>query len=209
MASENTTISRRSRILHGMAFGVGIALCVFFGFILVCNLVFIVKSYFRSDLPPTVFGITPMIVKSGSMSGTAPDHIEVDDLIFIAKADVGELQPGDIIAFQSNNFIVTHRILAIEANEKGGRFFFTKGDANNIEDENFVVETQIIGKYTGRIPKIGGFIAFLQTPLGIVLLIAILVLGFFALEFSRRCMNRRQNAGAAESGSQGEASKNQ
>lgn len=167
-------------------FFVGILFCVIFGFILICNLIFIVKSHFQSDAPPAVFGITPMIVQSGSMSGT----IEVDDLIFIGSVEVEKLQTGDIVAFRSGNRIVSHRIVEIQSKE-GGRLFLTKGDANNIEDD-WIVENQIVGKYLGRIPKLGGFIVFLQSPLGITLIILVTALGFLAFKFSIPRRSKRE-----------------
>ena len=51
------------------ATGVGLALCVILSFFLVCNLTVIVKGALFPDRPPSVLGVTPMVVLSGSMSG--------------------------------------------------------------------------------------------------------------------------------------------
>ena len=71
---------------------IGAVLCVVFGFFLVCNIVIIVKGTLHPETPPTVLGVAPMVVLSGSMSGTAEDHIEVGDLIFTVKPDVDKLK---------------------------------------------------------------------------------------------------------------------
>ena len=42
-------------------------------------------------MPPSVLGVTPLVVMSGSMSDEAEDHIEVGDLIFIDKISTDEL----------------------------------------------------------------------------------------------------------------------
>ena len=89
-------------------------LCAVFAFALVCNLTIIIKGTLHPDTPPTVFGVAPMVVLSGSMSGTAQDHIEVGDLIFDTKADVNTLKEGDVISFMENNIVVTLRIIRIE-----------------------------------------------------------------------------------------------
>ena len=90
---------------------IGAVLCVVFGFFLVCNIVIIVKGTLHPETPPTVLGVAPMVVLSGSMSGTAEDHIEVGDLIFTKQADIDELQVGDVVAFMDGSIVVTHRIV--------------------------------------------------------------------------------------------------
>lgn len=111
----------------------GAVLCAVFSFLLVCNVTIIVKGTLHPETPPTVLGVAPMVVLSGSMSGTAEDHIEVGDLIFTTKPDTEALQVGDVVAFKDGNVVVTHRIVAVTADESGKKQFITKGDANNTE----------------------------------------------------------------------------
>ena len=122
---------------------IGAVLCVVFGFFLVCNIIIIVKGTLHPETPPTVLGVAPMVVLSGSMSGTAEDHIEVGDLIFTKQADIDELKVGDVVAFMDGSIVVTHRIVSISADRSE---FVTKGDANNTEDEPISAD-QIIGQY--------------------------------------------------------------
>lgn len=139
---------------------IGTALCVVFGFLLICNLTILIKGTLNPEKPPSVLGVTPMVVLSGSMSGDQEDHIEIGDLIFISKADPEKLEVGDIIAFMSGKTTVTHRITAVTVAENGERLFTTKGDANNAEDIDPVTEDQLIGIYRVRIPKVGDFALF-------------------------------------------------
>ena len=161
---------------------IGAVLCVVFGFFLVCNIVIIVKGTLHPETPPTVLGVAPMVVLSGSMSGTAEDHIEVGDLIFTKQADIDELQVGDVVAFMDGSIVVTHRIVSISADRTE---FVTKGDANNTEDEPISAD-QIIGQYSGRIPKVGDFALFLQKPLGMVIFIGVPVCAFVIGDVIRR-----------------------
>ena len=162
---------------------IGAVLCVVFGFFLVCNIIIIVKGTLHPETPPTVLGVAPMVVLSGSMSGTAEDHIEVGDLIFTKQADIDELQVGDVVAFMDGSIVVTHRIVSISADRTE---FVTKGDANNTEDEPISAD-QIIGQYSGRIPKVGDFALFLQKPLGMAVFIGIPVCAFIIYDiFSRQ-----------------------
>ena len=133
---------------------VGVALCVIFGFLLVCNLTIIIKGALFPEKPPSVLGLTPMVVLSGSMSGEAEDHIEVGDLVFVGRADPEELEVGDVIAYMNGGATVTHRITAIDTNTDGDLLFTTKGDANNAEDTTPVTEEQLVGIYRWRIPKV-------------------------------------------------------
>lgn len=79
----------------------GAALCVIFGFILVCNLTIIIKGTMNPERPPSLLGVTPMVVLSGSMSGTQEGHIEAGDLILVKNADPNALEVGDVIAYMS------------------------------------------------------------------------------------------------------------
>lgn len=165
---------------------VGVALCVIFGFLLVCNLTIIIKGALFPEKPPSVLGLTPMVVLSGSMSGEAEDHIEMGDLVFVGRADPEELEVGDVIAYMNGGTTVTHRITAIDTNTDGDLLFTTKGDANNAEDTTPVTEEQLVGIYRWRIPKVGDFALFLQTPLGMLLFVGVPVLAFLIYDIIRR-----------------------
>lgn len=178
---------------------IGIILCVIFGSMLLCNITIIIKGTANPDAPPSVLGITPLVVQSGSMSGSAPDHIEVGDLVFVNKVDVNTLKEGDIIAFTESQIVVTHRIVAIETAEDGGLLFTTKGDANNIEDSEPVSADNVVGIYKGRIPMLGDFSMFLQQPLGMILFIGVPLLSFIIYDIIRRQKYARQeNKNVAE-----------
>ena len=164
---------------------VGAVLCAVFSFLLVCNVIIIVKGTLHPETPPTVLGVAPMVVLSGSMSGTAEDHIEVGDLIFTTTPDLDGLRVGDVVAFMDDDVVVTHRIVDITADKSGKKQFVTKGDANNTEDPAIYPEA-VIGVYRGRIPKLGDFALFLQKPLGMVVFIGVPVCAFVIGDVIRR-----------------------
>lgn len=184
---EEVQTQKKSRLWLGRAAtGIGLVLCILFGFLLICNLTIIVKGTLYPEKPPSVLGVTPMVVLSGSMSGTQEGHIEIGDLIFVGPADPEALQTGDVIAFMSGNSSVTHRIVGIETAEDGSLLFTTRGDANTGEDTEPVTEDQIIGVYWGRLPQVGNFALFLQKPLGMLLFIGVPVLAFIIYDIIRR-----------------------
>lgn len=158
---------------RGAGWIVGLVLCIVFGVILVCNMIIIVKGVVNPDTPPSICGVTPLVVQSGSMSGTAEDHIEVGDLIFVTEADTDSLEVGDVISFMRGGIVITHRIIQIDTGDDGGRLFTTKGDANNVEDDTQVTEADVVGIYKSRIAGVGDFAMFLQKPLGMLVFIGI------------------------------------
>ena len=164
-----------SKISKRILFIIGAVLCCIFAVILVCNLTIIIKGVANPRIPPSVFGVTPMVVQSGSMSGNAEDHIEVGDLIFTVKPDTDKLKAGDIISFMDGNIAVTHRIIEVQAGADGKRSFITKGDANNTEDLA-VGEDAVFGLYKGRVPGLGDFAMFLQKPLGMAVFLLLTTL---------------------------------
>lgn len=169
---------------------IGIALCVILLIILIGNLTIIIKGTINPDTPPGLAGFTSMIVMSGSMSGDAPDHIEVGDMIIVKKVNTDNLQIGDVVAFSEGKTTITHRIAAL--NEDGT--FTTKGDANNAEDQKPVKKEQIIGKYLFRIPKLGNMALFMQTPVGMLMFIGIPLVLYILLDVLLRTgFNKKKN----------------
>ena len=152
----------KNKISKRILFIVGAVLCCIFAIILACNLTIIIKGVVNPKVPSSVFGVTPMVVQSGSMSGNAEDHIEVGDLIFTVKPDKDKLKAGDIISYMDGNIAVTHRIIEVQTDADGKRSFVTKGDANNTEDPA-VSEDTVFGLYKGRIPGLGDFAMFLHS----------------------------------------------
>lgn len=178
---------------------IGALVCLVLVLILACNLTIIIKGTLQPDKPPSILGLTPMVVLSGSMSGEQEGHIEVGDLIFVTPVSAQELKVGDVIAFMSGQTTVTHRITAITTGEDGQLEFTTKGDANNTPDTQPVTEAQLVGRYWFRIPKAGDFALFLQQPVGMLLFIGVPLLAFIGYDvFRRQHLTNQQRQKARE-----------
>lgn len=89
------------------------------------------------------FGYSIFEVTTGSMSKT----IEMDDAILVKITK--DVHKGDIITFEEDNSVVTHRII-----EEQEGYFLTKGDANNGTDKP-VLKENVIGKVVKILPKFG------------------------------------------------------
>lgn len=145
-------------------------------FILLINIIIIIKSKINPNEVPGIFGYKPFVVTSGSME----KEIGVGDLVFVKTTNPNELEVNDIIAFRdTENFVTTHRIVE-KLDIQNKTCFRTKGDANNTIDDMSVCEGQIEGKYVFKISLLGNVILFIQEPLGfIVMMLIILIIGMF------------------------------
>ncbi len=167
---------------------ISIFVCLLFIPIIVFNTILSIKGSANPDKLPSVFGIAPTVVMTGSMS----PEIEAKDLIFVKEVDADTLQEKtDIICFNKNGEFITHRIERIEVVD-GVKRFYTKGDANNVIDNGYVVAEQIQGKYIGSIAVFGGVIMFLQNPYGLMLTVILVILLYIAGELIIECVNDKK-----------------
>ena len=126
-----------------------------------------------------LFGYTPLVVESNSMSPT----FKKDDLIFVKKCDTSKLEEGDIICFHTiidNEYALnTHRIQIIAENGEA-RSYTTVGDNNNgVADQHIISDGDIVGKYVGHISGAGKLMNFLSSSTGFLLVIVLPMLIFF------------------------------
>ena len=122
-----------------------------------------------------IFGVRCYIVLSDSMSAT---DFDAGDLVLVKEVDPTTLQPGDIIAYQSQNSenygaTVTHKIRAKTTDANGNPGFITYGTTTGVDDETVVTYPFILGKYQTAVPKMGTFFQFLKTPQGYIVCILI------------------------------------
>ena len=93
-----------------------------------------------------LLGVFPSIAMSGSMRPI----MDVGDVAILMKTSVDEIRPGDVIQYRSSNGMVIHRVIAMKDD-----YFITKGDACGSPDPDPVHPSQVMGKVTMIIPKIG------------------------------------------------------
>lgn len=146
--------------------------------IIIISTIVIIKANKYPDKIPDIFGYKPMIVLSGSMETS----IYTGDLVIVKIVDTDTLKEGDVIAFRNDaDTVTTHRIVEI-VEQDGQKYFKTKGDNNNVEDDNLVDVTDVEGIYVYRIPKLGEILMILKEPQSlVVILLIILVIGLIWL----------------------------
>jgi len=99
------------------------------------------------------------------ISGSMEPAYSVGDLLYVKKVDPASIQVGDPITFVLNEDLVvaTHRVVRVDTENQR---FYTKGDANEIEDQDPVHFNNIVGVPQFCIPLLGYVSDFVQNPPG-------------------------------------------
>ena len=147
-------------------------------FLLVCIILGATEGTVEGSLP------TLKVIKSESMSMKFPkneylvdndlnDQVQMFDIIVSEPPPAeSEIELYDVIIYELNGDLIIHRVVYIYEPLDGGtegRLFYTRGDAVYANDPLPVEYSQIRGIYRGeRIPFVGSFIMFMQSPAGII-----------------------------------------
>lgn len=112
------------------------------------------------------------------LSGSMEPAYGAGDLLYVKRVDVNEIRVGDPITFVMNENLVvaTHRVVRVDADKKQ---FYTKGDANEIEDQDPVHFNNVIGVPRFAIPKLGYVSDYVQNPPGRYVTIGVATLLIF------------------------------
>ncbi len=173
----------------------------------VCMMIFTVISvntFDRNDR--SIFGYKAFIVRSDSMKAT---DFAAGDVILSKVVDPSTLQVGDIITYQSTNTdnygeTVTHKIRELTEDAEGNPGFITYGTTTDVNDENIVTYSFVLGQYKMRLPGVGNFFQLLKTTPGYIIciflpfLILILIQGMNSIRLFRKYKREQQEELQAE-----------
>ncbi len=156
-------------IIKNILVGAVVAIAVFMMIFTIIS----VNTFNRTDRE--ILGYSAFVVLSDSMSKT---DFNAGDVIVVKNVDPATLEAGDIIAFQSQNSsnygeVITHKIRKRVTLGDGEQAFVTYGTTTDVDDESAVTYPYILGKYQGRLPKIGTFFQFLRTTQGYIVCILV------------------------------------
>lgn len=104
--------------------------------------------------------------------------IDAGDIVVTYKNSDNVYNVGDIITFVRDgaSTTITHRV--IEVSELNGqRYYRTQGDHNASADTSLVPASNVVGRVTFRIPKLGYLQQFLVTKVGWITVIVIPCMG--------------------------------
>ena len=119
---------------------------------------------------PQYMGYEIYNVVSGSMEPTIP----VGSVIYVKPIDPVDIEKGDIIAFQSGDSVVMHRVTDNKIVEGT---FNTKGDANDSEDLNEVPYASLIGIVVRHVPVLGQLLILFGSTFGKICMICFAACG--------------------------------
>ena len=142
----------------------------------VCVMIFTIVSvntFNRNDRD--IFGYRAYVVLSDSMKASG---INAGDVVLVQSVDPTTLQPGDVIAYISQNSesygqTITHMIREKTTNHYGEAGFITYGTTTGVNDETVVTYPFILGKLQLTVPMVGTFFQFLKTTQGYIVCILI------------------------------------
>ena len=154
--------------------------------ILVCLLIIIlgIQAYNKlivRDETAGILGYNYKTVLTGSMEPAIP----VGSIIITKEQSSYEIE--DIISFQEEGSVITHRIISIDRER-----YITKGDANNVADTEEVQQKQILGKVILTIPLLGYLVMWLMSPIGIISLFIIIGIWYIATGRNRGAGNEKE-----------------
>lgn len=105
-------------------------------------------------LIPKIAGARPYTVLTGSMR---PDY-PPGSLVVVKPQTVSSIHVGDVITYQIESGkagVVTHRVIEVQKGPDGQPTFITKGDNNNVADDNPVRPIQVRGVLWYSVPYLG------------------------------------------------------
>lgn len=114
---------------------------------------------------PNFFGYSVFKVITNSMYPT----VKTNDIIIVKLGD--DAKKGEVITFKKDGAFITHRVSSVQDN-----LYMTKGDYNNVGDDEPVLKELVVGKVVKIYENLGIWKDVLQSPPVFILLIVTLLL---------------------------------
>lgn len=162
-----------------------VASWVLIGFTVLIMLFTVVSMATVNKNDRNIFGYKFLIVQTDSMSPSEKNadddiHFRAGDIIIIKEVEnAWALQPGDVISFTSFSEVsymetVSHMIYEVKKDGNGKVVgYVTYGTNTGAIDEAVVEPEYILGKYTGKLPGVGHFFAFIKSTPGYIVCILV------------------------------------
>lgn len=169
------------------------------GFVIPLSVLFIGISLFAewitNDPSFNVIGVNFYVVGSESMArvdhsnvetleGMRAGFLQVDDVVVTSKLRSSDrLSIGDIVTYvNEDGLTIIHRIVDVRSVD-GQTLYYTRGDANNVNDPRPLKRNDISGIFLFRIPYFGEIAFFLKSRYGISAIIIAIFLNLLAEYF--------------------------
>lgn len=150
-------------------------------------ILFIINLILSFEENTHILGIYMFNIVSESMEPT----FYKDDLVVVRKCSEKELKKGDIITFKQEDKTISHRIDGI-TKEKGEVKFITKGDNNEVRDQELVEVQDIYGKVLFSIKDVGKVIHYIQNARGFINIVMFIIILFVLISLRDNQKNSRK-----------------
>ncbi len=150
-------------------------------------ILFIINLILSFEENTHILGIYMFNIVSESMEPT----LKINDVVVVKTCEATQLQKGDIITFQQDGRIISHRILDITKDKKIIKFR-TKGDNNEIPDSDLIPESQVYGKVLFSIKKIGKIISYIQNIRGLINIVFFVIIVYILVSLRDKQKNTRK-----------------
>ena len=150
-------------------------------------ILFIINLILSFEENTHILGIYMFNIVSESMEPT----LKINDVVVVKTCEATQLQKGDIITFQQDGRIISHRILDITKDKKIIKFR-TKGDNNEIPDSDLIPEGQVYGKVLFSIKKIGKIISYIQNIRGLINIVFFVIIVYILVSLRDKQKNTRK-----------------
>jgi signal peptidase len=109
-----------------------------------------------------LFGVTPSLIASGSMSPT----MQVGDIVITRQIPPEQIAVGDVIRFQDKSISTIHRVVEIQS-DSGEIIFITRGDTNDRNDPP-ILARDLEGKVILTVHKLGWVSIWVRELIGVL-----------------------------------------
>ncbi len=153
-------MNKHSSVLNKIVSAIGLILCVVFGLMLIFNLLIIAKGLIQPDVPPSVFGLTPMVVKSGSMSSDVQHKLMRTEIIDMTDEQLDAIKVGDVVYSMVGDYKLENHIVSVNNmdDDESSFYLVERPAADHIE-----VGDLIFSKKTDTADiKVGDVISFME-----------------------------------------------
>ena len=154
--------------------------------IFIYNLIVISISSLNNNQNLEIFGQKYYIISTNSMFPAINKY----DVVVCKNVKQNELRVGDVITYQINDEVITHRISRIE--EQDQIYYYTKGDNNADEDKREITFNNIKGKEIYIIPKIGKLIKILSSKITLLCIVLVILIAFLIQIFRDEKLDYRR-----------------
>lgn len=133
---------------------------------------------------PRIAGFETYAVETASMDPT----ISVGALTVVKPEGAAHLAEGDIVAYQRGDAVIVHRVMVNQVVEG---YLTTKGDANELEDQDPVRYESVIGPVVFSVPYLGAIGGVLTTLEGKIYFALFIVAALLLIVLARQLANKR------------------